>query len=136
MVSEASLSAAGLRGEPQRRNEKVSSKPLNIDEPRGKTPVSAQPSVNAMSSVKHSNINIASRPIVHTYYNSPPISEYAKQFIHEPVGMGSRVPSRPDSVPSENARGPGSRGANTLRSIRSGNGGSNLKRTRKKKLRN
>jgi hypothetical protein len=36
----------------------------------------------------------------------------------------------------EYARGSGSRAASGLRSIGSGNGGSNLKRTRKKKLRN
>jgi hypothetical protein len=129
----------GLRGEPQRRNEKVSSKPHNIHKPWGKTPVSAQPSVYAMPSVKHSNRNIASGPSMYTYYNSPPISEDAKQFIPPPVGAGYRVPHKPDPLQRNNPSGPGMHAANTIRSITPRNittGGSNLKRTRKKKLRN
>jgi hypothetical protein len=82
---------------------------------------------------------VTNMPTVHNYpSNATPVEAKQSIYDNEPVGAGNRVPHKPYPLQRNNSRGSGRIAADNIRSrsTRPGNGGSNLKRTRKKKVRN
>jgi hypothetical protein len=93
--------------------------------------------------IEHENLKnkkgVTNMPEVHNYpSNATPVEAIQSIYDNVPVGAGYRVPHKPDTLQRNNSRGSGRIAADNIRSrsTRPGNGGSNLKRTRKKKVRN